>query len=283
LHDFEIKEICKITAYDINRIDKALYRNRKLTSRALKQKFQLVPTIRTVTHYVRRLGWRKIRSKYCQAVSVKNRIERLIYAELCKLNGENFDYKIFIDESTTQSNRNAGTIWYKPFPDETRLGLIGRYKHLLAFHCFGAISRKGASQLLIFDGTLNEAGFKQACDLVLVPFIQDKYPNYHELHMDNAPAHTALGINAYFQAVNINHIPAPAQSPDLNPIELVWHDMKVYIAEQVKPKNALELLNGMNTFWNTFVTVEYCNRKIDHVRDKVLNKIIELDGKATGL
>ena len=101
--------------------------------------------------------------------------------------------------------------------------------------------------------------------------------------MDNAPAHTALDIGAYFQAVNINHIPAPAQSPDLNPIELVWHDMKVYIAEQVKPKNALELINGMNTFWNTIVTVEYCNRKIDHVRDKVLNKIIELDGKATGL
>jgi hypothetical protein len=74
-----------------------------------------------------------------------------------------------------------------------------------------------------------------------------------------------------------------AQSPDLNPIELVWHDMKVYIAEQVKQKNALELINGMNTFWNTFVTVEYCNSKIDHVRDKVLNKIIKLDGKATGL
>lgn len=59
--------------------------------------------------------------------------------------------------------------------------------------------------------------------------------------------------------------------------------MKVYIAEVVKPNNALELINGMHTFWNTVVTVEYCNSKIDHGRDRVIPRIIELDGKATGL
>lgn len=33
-------------------------------------------------------------------------------------------------------------------------------------------------------------------------------------------------IKFFFRANRINHIRSPAQSPDLNPIELVWHDLK---------------------------------------------------------
>jgi hypothetical protein len=58
--------------------------------------------------------------------------------------------------------------------------------------------------------------------------------------------------------------------------------MKVYLAEVVKPKTLQELNNGIVYFWDTFVTVEYCNRKIDHL-DKVFHECLKLDGKATGM
>ena len=63
----------------------------------------------------------------------------------------------------------------------------------------------------------------------------------------------------------------------------MWHNLKVFIKEETKPKNSAELLNGIMTFWNTRVTIEYCNAKIDHVEKRVIKVIIRLKGKATGL
>ena len=99
--------------------------------------------------------------------------------------------------------------------------------------------------------------------------------------MDNAPCHSSAYSNRFIAQNAINHFKTQAQSPDLNPIELVWHDLKDYISRVVKPNNKNELVNGIITFWNTYVTVDYCNKKINHLF-KVLNQIINLEGKATG-
>ena len=124
---------------------------------------------------------------------------------------------------------------------------------------------------------------RDVCDMYLVPFIREKFPDLHLLHMDNAPSHSAASSTAYLLDRGIFHFKTPAQSPDLNPIELVWNDLKSYIKERVKPKTAQELLDGIFQFWNTVVTVEYCNSKIDHVKNTVLDEIIKLNGIATGL
>ena len=135
----------------------------------------------------------------------------------------------------------------------------------------------------MFDGKLNSNSFRHCCLEFLVPFIRHQYPDEHRVHMDNAPSHTSRRTRAFFLAHNLNVPDVPAQSPDLNPIELVWHDLKVYIAETVKPDNAMQLIIGIYNFWNTFVTVDYCNRKIDHVKNTVIPKVIEINGKPTGL
>ena len=74
---------------------------------------------------------------------------------------ENFDHQIFIDETTVQSTCNAGRIWYKNLPNETRLGLIGHFKHLTSYHCIGGISRLGPTRLIVFEGHLGAPGFQQ--------------------------------------------------------------------------------------------------------------------------
>ena len=57
--------------------------------------------------------------------------------------------------------------------------------------------------------------------------------------MVNCPAHTATFTNAFILENNINHRNAPAQSPDLNPIELV---LKVYLSTECKPNTLEELI-----------------------------------------
>ena len=72
----------------------------------------------------------------------------------------------------------------------------------------------------------------------------------------------------------------PAESPDLNPIENLWHELKEFIRREVKPKKKDELVDGIKCFWET-VDLAKCRKYIGHIH-KVIPKVIELEGAATG-
>jgi hypothetical protein len=68
----------------------------------------------------------------------------------------------------------------------------------------------------------------------------------------------------------------PAESPDMNPIANLWHELKEYINRVAKLKTKSELVQGMLDFWAT-VDATKCRKYIGHLR-KVLPRVIELDG-----
>ena len=73
---------------------------------------------------------------------------------------------------------------------------------------------------------------------------------------------------------------SPPESPDINPIKNVWHELKEFIRQKVKPTSKAELVNGINRFWAT-MTPQKCCRYISHLQ-KVLPAVIEKCGDATG-
>ena len=81
-----------------------------------------------------------------------------------------------------------------------------------------------------------------------------------------------------------NHIRVwrlPAQSPDLNPIELVWNDLKYYLKHEAKVRTERQLIITIKKFWRKRVTVAYCNSKIDHMI-RLMDEVIQYEGGPTG-
>ncbi len=52
---------------------------------------------RSIRRYLNALGWKKIRSKYFQVVSKKNRLERIAYANMDLAFNDKFYNSIFIE------------------------------------------------------------------------------------------------------------------------------------------------------------------------------------------
>ena len=96
---------------------------------------------------------------------------------------------------------------------------------------------------------------------------------------DNDPKHTSRLAQNFLQEKKINWWRTPAESPDLNPIENLWHELKEYMRREVKPKTKQELIDGIHMFWNT-LTVAKCRKYIGHLR-KVIPRVLEVGGAAT--
>ena len=97
---------------------------------------------------------------------------------------------------------------------------------------------------------------------------------------DNDPKHTSKKAVEFFEQKRIHWWKTPPESPDLNPIENLWHELKEYIRREVKPHTKEELIRGILQFWST-VTIAKCRRYINHLV-KVIPKVIALNGDATG-
>ena len=72
----------KISQNQMNALDRLIYRKRELTAKNAKIRLNLRVSTRTVRKYLNLLGWRRVCTRFCQFVSFKNKIERVIYSKL---------------------------------------------------------------------------------------------------------------------------------------------------------------------------------------------------------
>ena len=73
----------------------------------------------------------------------------------------------------------------------------------------------------------------------------------------------------------------PPESPDLNSIEMLWHELKHFLRTIVKPTTKEDLLAGITRFWRERVTAEKCTTYINHLK-KVVPLVIQREGRASG-
>ena len=113
----------------------------------------------------------------------------------------------------------------------------------------------------------------------LLPFILEHFPDGHRLMQDNDPKHVSKSTLKYFEDNNVTWWPTPPESPDINPIERVWAELKDYVNKHAENKTEAGLVKTISEFWCN-LTVVRCNRYINKVYD-VIPEVILRYGRAT--
>ena len=158
--------------------------------------------------------------------------------------------------------------------------LFNRAKRPVKVHVWAGISRRGRTSICIFEGIMDVSLYIEVLEATLLPFLSLVYPDGHRFMADNDPKHTLKDAKEFLRVNNINWWRMPAESPDCNPIENLWHELKEYNRRVIKPTTKQQLIDGIKEIWET-VTVAKCEKYINHLK-KVQSKVIELHGAATG-
>lgn len=215
----------KLTREVLDFIDRTMDTDDETTAREIQIKLQEMGAVlskRTVLKGRKRLGWTSRGTAYCQLIRDVNKQKRLDWAMAHR--NDDFHDVIWSDETTVQleshrrfcCRKRGQKPRYKPRP-----------KHPTKVHVWAGISWNGSTKVCIFDGIMNAEMYVDILSRCLVPFCQQVYPGGHRFMQDNDPKHTSRRAQKFFEDNNINWWRTPPESPDANPIENLWHELKV--------------------------------------------------------
>jgi transposase len=185
-------------------------------------------------------------------ISEKNRVARLNWANTHSTWPiEKWRSVLWSDETPiTLQWKGQSLVWRLKNERYNKDCVRGTIKHDKKINVWGCFSANGVGNFVKINGTLVATKYKQILIRNVNPSAKKLFgENINFIfQQDNDPKHTAHIIQKYFSNKNWEIMEWPAQSPDLNPIENLWSDIKRRTKDR-KPKNEDELFNIMKQAW----------------------------------
>ncbi len=132
-------------------------------------------------------------------------------------------------------------VWRKPGTAHHLSNTVPTVKHgggsIMLWGCFSAA---GTGRLVAIEGKMNAAKYRDILDENLLQSARDlRLGRRFTFQQDNDPKHTAK-ITEWLHNNSVTVLEWPSQSPDLNPIEHLWRDLKMSVHQRL-PSNLTEL------------------------------------------
>jgi transposase len=269
----------KLSRRDERQLVKAVKKDPKTTAYKLTKQLEelnIISSERTIrrTLHSKNIYGRKAVKK--PLISEVNRKKRLFWCHAKKNWESEWDKIIFSDESRFLLFQNDSNDWVWRTPEERYKKeylspTVGQSKGIMVWGCF---TRKKMGPLVLVEGKLNASAYNALLAKNLLPFMnelreEDDVDGVFIFQEDNAPCHKAITADRWKEENHVVVLPWPAQSPDLNPIENLWQDLKRRLRlNHNKSKNQTELFNILKEEWfNT--NPERINKLIDSMPRRV--------------
>ena len=168
---------------------------------------------------------------------------------------------MFSDESSFQINNCPNQTVRRPVGSSP---VNPRYtkktsKHPASVMVWGCFSHNGRGGLTLLNSNqrLNTDGY--------IKILEEKLAHFMCVHgctifqQDNAPCHCSKKALKWFQDNNIELLDWPSNSPDLNPIEHLWSNMKRKLSE-IEITSISQLKEEIKRVWCLETTAEECQK-----------------------
>ncbi|KAK3568277.1 hypothetical protein QTP86_002767 [Hemibagrus guttatus] len=127
----------------------------------------------------------------------------------------------------------------------------------------------GPGRLAVINGTMNSAVYQKILKENVRPSVCDlNLKRTWVLQQDNVPKHTSKSTSEWLKKNKMKTLEWPSQSPDLNPIEMLWHDLKKVVHAR-KPSNVAEIQQFCKDEWAK-IPPQRCNRLIASYRKRLI-------------
>lgn len=173
------------------------------------------------------------------------------------------------------------TIWRKNNERLSIKALNPSFKHDKKINIWGCFSGFGVGKLYKIVGNLDRYQYVQILQNELIPSAELLFPDrrFHWYFLqDNDPKHTSHLARDFLNENNIKVVKFPANSPDLNPIENLWHILKRRTSFR-NPRTEDELFDIINEEWNK-IDKETLSKLVFSM-PKRCQMVIEANGGAT--
>ncbi|CAA7267815.1 unnamed protein product [Cyclocybe aegerita] len=188
---------------------------------------------------------------------------------------------MFSDECYVYLGDNRGRIYVTWHPDEELLEecLVPAFKqstvHVMVWGCI-VKDQKGPLVVLEYPGGkgggMNSKHYQeQVLEPVLLPlyYLLDQERGNMRFQQDGTPSHSSKVTKRWFAQHGIPLFPHPPSSPDLNPIEPLWHILKSTLRHLPHPPTTV---NGLRAAvlraWEE-IPVEVINHQIGNMDHRV--------------
>ena len=238
----------KISAASTRFLRRQVVKNPRLTAKDLQQDLAAAGTsvsTATVRRTLNAEGLHARTPRRTPLLTQKHKNSRLHYAQNHINKPQRFwNSVLWSDETKLElfGPMDQRYVWRKKNEAYAEKNTLPTVKHgggsVMLWGCFAS---SGTGKLYRVEGKMNSIKYQEILGENVMPSVRKlKLGRHWTFQQDNDPKHTSKSTKAWFQQRSWKILEWPSQSPDLNPIENLWWDLKKAVAKR-KPKNIREL------------------------------------------